>query len=192
VFLFTTKKKIIFLAVLTSLLIGGGVFYWWNNQKDVRELNKTLPKGVSVVKSLFGNEYKVVNKIDGYEFKVPKEWNGISSIEYIPKRTEGGYTASSESLKGKEGNSRIITIDRFEVADQNEELMSWVKTNFNAFGLVGNFTQDKVGEFQVVKTKESVHLLGMFVYFFKSGFNIYAITNSSEDFIHYIILNGKW
>ncbi|MDO8659513.1 MAG: hypothetical protein Q7K54_02830, partial [Candidatus Parcubacteria bacterium] len=66
-------KKIVLLVVVLGLF-GGGFFYWWNNQADVRELNKTLPEGVKVVKSFFGGEYKVINKIDGYEFKVPKEW----------------------------------------------------------------------------------------------------------------------
>ena len=76
-------KKIVG-PVFVLLLISGGVFYWQNNQKDVRELNKTLPVGVKVAKNLFGfgNEYKVINKIDGYEFKVPSAWKGIEKIEY--------------------------------------------------------------------------------------------------------------
>ena len=66
------KKKIIIIISIVLILVAGGGFFWWNgNQKDVRELNKNLPEGVRVMKSLIGNEYKVVNKIDGYEFKVP-------------------------------------------------------------------------------------------------------------------------
>lgn len=62
-------KKIIF-SVIALVLVGGGFFYWWQNQADARELNKTLPEGIGVVKSLFGfgDEYKVVNKIDNYSF----------------------------------------------------------------------------------------------------------------------------
>ncbi len=66
-------KKLIFWVVSVAVLVlaAGGFFYWWQNQADVRELNKTLPEGVRVVKSLIGSEYKIVNKIDGYEFKIP-------------------------------------------------------------------------------------------------------------------------
>ena len=76
-------KKIVG-PVFVLLLISGGVFYWQNNQKDVREFNKNLPVGVKVAKNIFGfgQEYKVVNKIDGYEFKVPSAWKGIEKIEY--------------------------------------------------------------------------------------------------------------
>lgn len=68
-------KKKAFIAggiILTLALGGGGVFLWQKSQVDVQTLNKTLPEGVRVTKSLLGNEYRVVNKIDGYEFGIPK------------------------------------------------------------------------------------------------------------------------
>ncbi|MFH1181230.1 MAG: hypothetical protein V1705_02370, partial [bacterium] len=76
--------KKIGILIFVLVLAGGSFFYWQQNQKDISRLNKNLPKGVKVEKSLigFGNEYKVVNKIDGYEFKIPREWNGLEEIEY--------------------------------------------------------------------------------------------------------------
>ena len=184
-------KKLIILSVFILLLIAGGVFYWWQ-QKDVRELNKNLPEGVRVVKTLYG-DYKVVNKIDGYEFKIPREWKGIEEIKYVPESTERGYTASSIGFEGKEGMSRIMAIDRFRIENLEDlNLQLWAKTNFETFGLVGDFSKDKIGELEIVKTKEHVHLLGMDVYFFKTNFAIYATTGGLEDFIKYIISNGKW
>lgn len=61
-------KAVFIFAII--LILGTGGFFYWQNQKDVRGLNKNLPKGVKVEKSLIGNEYRVANKIDGYEFKV--------------------------------------------------------------------------------------------------------------------------
>jgi len=184
-------KKIV-LSVLVLSLFGGGFFYWWNSQADVRELNKTLPKGVSVAKSLFGNEYKVINKIDDYEFKVPNEWRGVREVEYIPNRTEGGYTATSIGIEGNEGAGRIISVDRYKSGGDMSNIKSWAETNFKTFELVGDFKEDTIGEFDIVKTEENVHLGGMLIYVFKKDKAIYAIVNGSEEFIKYIILNGKW
>lgn len=184
-------KKLIFTFIFIIILIGGGFFYWWNNQADVRELNKTLPEGVKVAKSLFGNEYKVVNKIDGYEFKVPKEWRGVKIIEYTSERTEDVYVGTSINLEGREGPGRIFSIDRFKIKEE-VNLEIWVSNFFKTFELVGDFTSDKVEGFDIVKTQENVHLGSMFVYFFKKDNAIYAIVNGSEEFIRYIIANGKW
>jgi len=187
-------KKFIFLvvSVVVLVLVAGGFFYWWQNQTDVRALNKTLPEGVRVVKSLLGNEYGVINKIDKYEFKIPSEWKGLKETAYMPERTEMEYTGASIDMSGNEGGSRIATIDRFKINDQSVNLKSWAQKEFETFGLVGDFSDDKVGEFEIVKTREEIHLVGMAVYFFKKDLAIYAITNGSEEFIRYIIANGKW
>ncbi|RLC35198.1 MAG: hypothetical protein DRZ76_00845, partial [Candidatus Nealsonbacteria bacterium] len=115
-------KKIVFLLVVLGL-IGGGFFYWWQNQADVRELNKTLPEGIRVEKSLFGEEYKVVNHIDGYEFKIPPEWKGGKEIEYIPERIEKEkYKMAGIYLAGNEGVFRFININRFKIEKSNIDL----------------------------------------------------------------------
>ncbi|MDO8590593.1 MAG: hypothetical protein Q7R65_01300 [bacterium] len=61
------KKTAIAILILVVILAGGGFLLWQNSQAAVKDLNATLPEGVRVVKSLFGNEYKVVNKLDGTE-----------------------------------------------------------------------------------------------------------------------------
>lgn len=180
-------------VIFVLVLVAGGFFYWWQAQADVRALNQTLPEGVRVVKSLVGNKYSVENKIDGYEFKIPPEWKGIEEIEYMPEITEQGYTASSLGLNGEEGGSTIFAIDRFKIiSTENIDLKSWAQKEFETFGLLGDFSEDRVGDFEIVKTKEEVHLVGMAVYFFQKNTVIYTITNGSEDFIRYIITNGKW
>lgn len=188
-------KKLSFLVVSIVVLVlaAGGFFYWWQSQADVRALNKTLPEGVRVVKSLIGDKYRVVNKIDGYEFKIPPEWKGVEEIEYIPERGAEGYIASSISLGGKENIGGGIGIDYYKSGgDKNASLESWAISNFNTFNLVGDFKQDKVGEINVVKTIENIHFGGEFVYFFKKNSIFLGITCPSEEFIRYIISNGKW
>jgi len=186
------KKSLIFVIVLIiAVLAGGGFFYWWQDQSDVRELNKTLPKGIIVEKSLIGGEYKVVNKIDGYEFKIPKEWQGITEIGYIPERTEQGYSGTSLNIDGKEGIGRTIGIDYFK-ANDNSDLLAWAQGMFNVVGLVGNFTTERIGNFEIVKTQENIHFGGEYLYFFKKNKVVYSLTGPSEELIRYIITNGKW
>ena len=188
----SAKTKVIFLVVILILLFGGFFYYWyWNRQKDVRELNKSLPEGINVVKNL-DNEYIVKNTLDGYEFKIPTDWQGIEEINYTPKQTELNYTASSLGIKGKNGNSIIMAIDQFENKDRELTLEDWAIENFNTFSLIGNFEPDEIDNINIVKTREEVHLLGMWVYFFKNNDSVYAITNGSEEYIRYIISNGKW
>lgn len=190
-------KKIIIpvvLGVVVLILASGGFFYWQNNQKDIQGLNKNLPTGVKVAKNIFGfgNEYKVINKIDGYQFKIPSAWKGVDEIEYNPKRTEKKYTIATIELAGKLGGAKIIVLNRFYDEKTDLTLNEWTRDNFNTFSLVGDFSRDKIGDLEIVKTQENVHLLGMWVYFFKKDTAIYAITGGSEEFIREIISNGKW
>lgn len=182
-------KKIIFLFLII-ILLAGGFFYFWHSQKDVRALNKTLPKGVKVEKSLFGN-YKVVNKIDGYEFKVPKAWEGVEKIEYIPSTPDEKYSINSIDLRGATGVTNLIAIDKVKT-EQNPEIRKWADNIFNEYGFTGEFLSDRVGDKDVVKAQENIHLAGMYVYFFSKDASIYIITNGSEEFIKEIILGGKW
>jgi hypothetical protein len=182
-------KKFVIPFFLLLIIIGG--VFWWQNQKDVMELNKNLPEGIKIIKSL-DNKYRIINKIDGYEFKIPDAWQGIEEIIYISERTEEKYTGSSIELKGKIGGSRIVYIDLFKNNELNLNLSEWAKVIFDTFSLVGEFSTDKVGQFEIAKTKENVHLLGMDVYFFRQGSRVYSITNGSEEFIKDIIINGKW
>ena len=187
-------KKIIFLGLIILLISAGGFFWWQKNQKDVKELNKNLPERIKVTKSFLG-KYKVIDKIDGYEFKVPEEWGGLAEIEYTPGRTEGGYSGTSLSIEGNKGAGRVAAIDFYKSGgDIDSDLKLWAESNFRTFGLVGDFTQNRVGTFDAVKTQENIHLGGEYIYFFKEVGNrgVYTITGPSEDFIREIIANGKW
>jgi len=81
-------RKVIIPLFVFSLLIIAGVFYW-NDRADIRGLNKNLPEGIKVVKSLM-EEYWVINGIDGYEFRIPEDWKGIEEIKYTQGWEEKG------------------------------------------------------------------------------------------------------
>lgn len=188
-----SKKIALILIIVVLGLIGGGFFYWWQGHADERALNKTLPEGVRVDKCLLSGDWRVINEIDGYEFKVPNEWKGVKEIKYISEREEIGYTGTSLNLEGRESSGRVIGIDQFKSGgDMSVDLESWAKTQSDTFGLFGSFSKDKIGGFKIVKTQENVHLGGEYTYFLKQDRVIYSITGPSEKFIKEIILNGKW
>ena len=188
-------KKLVFAVVSVSVLVlvAGGFFYWWQNQADVRTLNKTLPEGVRVVKSLIGDEYRVVNKIDGYSFKIPPEWRGLVEINYNPERKVKDFSVSSIGLEGTNNLATPFSIDIYNIEDPpGTDLMSWAKNLWNLFTLDGELQQDVVQNVSVVKVFEGKNLGKTYVYFLKSGAKIYVLNNTSEEFIRYIISNGKW
>jgi hypothetical protein len=183
------KKKIIFslIVIIILLVIAGGFFWWWKDQRDVRELNKNLPKGLRVVKSLSG-EYRVVNKIDGYEIRVPREWRGLARIDYVLERKINGMTGSGLVLTNPIGI--IIGIDQYQT-DQPEketELESLIKEFFEPEGILEKI---QIGNYEVIKVKIE-RLGGAKVYFLKPNSKVYVVGGLYDNDIQEIIFNGKW
>ena len=181
-------KKLAFAVVSISILIlaAGGFFYWWQNQTDVRALNKTLPEGVRVVKSLVGGEYRIVNKIDGYEFKIPPKMTNLKEVKYYEEENSNGI--SLESL-----DEDFLGFGVYKIDATNINLDSWVDNWMSKFETFSR-TKEKetIGNFEVIKLKENEHLAGFLDYFFKKGSKIYSISSLSEEPASYIISNGKW
>jgi len=75
------KKNIVILIVVGVILILaiGVVYFFWQGGPRLRSINKNLPKGIRVEKR--NGQEVVVNDIDGYEIKVPKEWGGVREVE---------------------------------------------------------------------------------------------------------------
>ena len=184
-------KKVIFLIIVLGF-VGGGFFYWWQNQADIRELNRTLPEGVKVVKSLFGDEYRIVNKIDDYEFKIPPEWQGMKEIEYIPERIVEDMKVASVGIEGIEGIGRIMSIDVYIVNQLDINLETWAENLLNKFGLSGELIQENINEYNILSMIEKEHLGGTYVYFLKNNSKVYVLNGASEEFIRHIITHGKW
>ena len=180
------KKKIIISIFVTLFLVVGGVFYWWQDQAEVRELNKNLPEGIRVTKSLIGNEYRVINKIDGYEFKVPEEWGGLLKIEYMPEREVNGMRNTGFILTSPVGE--IVGMDQYKTDNPTIELEKLVKEFFEPGATL---EKQQIGNYKTIRTKLE-RLAGMYIYFLKNDLRIYAIAGFSDENIREIILNGKW
>src|SRR3989344_8387695 len=135
------KKTAIAIFILVLIFSGGGFLLWQNSKAAVKDLNATLPDGVRIVKSMFGNEYKVVNKIDGYEFKVPREWEGVEEIYYTPKEPLEIYKVATLEIIGRIGLNRFASINSF--SDKKEQLspLNLAEREFETFQLEGDFQQ---------------------------------------------------
>ena len=181
------NKKIFFGAVvLVLVLVAGGFFYWRQNQADVRALNKTLPEGVRVVKSLFGDEYSVKNKIDGYEFKIPLKMTNLKEVKYYEEEDSNGI--SLESL-----DEEFLGVGVYKINAIDIDLESWVDGWMNKFETFSwTKEKDEIGDFETMILKEKEYFGGGIEYFFKKTSKIYSISTLSEDFGNYIIANGKW
>jgi len=212
-------RKLIFFS-LVFILIGGGFFYWWTTQKDVRELNKTLPDGIRITKSLIGNDYGVVNKIDGYEFKVPKELHEPESVIYknIVDDSELGYLSEmnkilqevifSEGVLGLQTKEQgVIEVRTFKVSDIN--LNSFIEKfsylafksyesakTFEVSPKIEEITTSQVNISKLCGTAKSYYgsefTLSPTYYFFTKSSNVYLVVHDDDELIKKIILNGKW
>jgi len=135
---------------LLIMLGAGASFFLWQNQKDIKEINKNLPDGIKVTKDLFSSDdYTVVNKIDGYEFKLPKEsfgWNGFKKIIYRNvTKDEIGYGMGMEDEIKKEINSETV----LGIQEKNE----WLNVEVRKFEFNENMTIDKfVKNFELTYT----------------------------------------
>jgi len=177
-------KKII-LIVIGLILIGAGLFYWWQNQADVRELNKDLPDGIKVVKSILGEEYRVVNKIDGYNFEIPieaKSWNKIGSVEYKDLTTDDlGYRSSmKEEIKNKIELEKLLSI-------KNPNGLSII--NVSSLHFDENFNMNQVLEefkaiFNLPRSGQIIEITPKIDYLTMGNFNVLKlseVTKNSRD-----------
>ncbi len=189
------RKIIVSLLIIAFLAVAGGSFYWWQGQQSVKGLNETLPEGVRVKKSLFSNEYFVVNNIDNYEFRVPIAWEGLSTIEYVAEGEEeifNGTKVTGIGLKGLKGGATAFSIDVYLIDKLDLELIEYAREIWVFYGLDGELKGETINGISIVKAFEEKHLMGTFVYFFENKNNLYILNNGSEEFIQEIILNGKW
>ena len=115
------SRKIAVVSAI-SLVLVAGVFYWLigNDQRSTAELNKSLPAGVRLSKSLFRDSYALTNKKDGYSFKIPDDqeaWKGIFVIGY--KNITNDELSYRRQLGG-EMETIITSESALEIVNKNQ------------------------------------------------------------------------
>ncbi|MFH1451006.1 MAG: hypothetical protein ABIF89_00125 [bacterium] len=184
-----SKKIILFAVFVLTALLG---FYLWPKiqENKIQEINKNLPAEIRITKN-FKNEYSLVNRIDNYEFRIPLEWQGLDAVEYTPERTESEYTGSSIFLMGKEGPSRVLSIDAFK-EKEDKELKQWAEDFAKTFSLNITFSETQLAGLSLITSYDEKYLNGTFLFFLKAGQKTYIFSSGSEDYIKEIISNGRW
>jgi len=183
------RKKILVLLFVLLLFISGGLFYWRTNS-DIRELNRSLPSEIRILKTA-GSNYKLVNNIDEYKISLPQEWKGLKEVKYLPPTPNEHFSVSSINLRGNGEKNIGISIDFFKT-EEDLPIIDQARRIFNQYGLEGQFNLTDIGNLKIAKTQEYNHLGGEFVYFFKENQGVYALTGKSESSIKELIKNGTW
>lgn len=183
-------KKIIGLIIILALL-ALGIFYWRNNNKDVRELNRGLPEGVKIEKSLFGfgKDYRVVNKIDGYSFKVPEGVKGVRGLDYFIDEEQNSAGFIIETL-----SDDFLRIAKHKLDSVNIDLEQWViSVDRQLSGVYSKRDKEQLGNISIIKAKEDDSDIAI-NYFLKDELAIYELRglNTIEESIREIISNGNW
>ena len=183
-----TKQKIIVFVLL--ILFSIAYSFYWKDQQAIKALNEGLPEGIRIERELIGN-YKIINEINNYTFKVPSIWKGVEEIKYLTERESLGYKFTSINIKGKTPENGVIAVVKFE-SKPDIDLMTQANLFFEAFELERSFTESKVKDIDTIVSKDNPDLMGIDASFFQKDNYTYLITCGSEDFIKEVILNGTW
>jgi len=184
------KKKLVILIVVGVILILaiGVVYFFWQGGPEIRRLNKNLPEGIRIEKR--GDQQVIVNKKDGYEIKVPKEWGGVREVEYLGEE-EGQFIVGA-----KKTDERVVII--VSKIKNEIDLLSWIKNRFQDFQgtrfyspvIVG---EERIGNHNIIKAKDESPVGTFFFYYFEAKSKIYEIySDYSEKSIRAVILNGNF
>ncbi len=175
------KTTIILITIIALILISGGV-YLWKNKAELQELNKNLPQGIRVERR--DNQEVVVNTLDGYEIRVPKEWGGLENVDFREIGNE-----KILSIEGKKYQIATITIHNI---DKNIDMVSYVKNLWEESPITYTrpeiFEQGKLGNYDLIKAKDFGGEVGdIFFYYLKSDSKIYEFSSDSEEVIQSVI-----
>ncbi len=183
------NKKIIGLIVLIVAL---SVFFanYQKKQNEIKKLNETLPENIYIQKKIIGG-YEVVNNINNYRFKTPKDWKKITEIKYISEREGHGFLFSSINVKGESPHGKVITVVKFK-RNLDVSLLEQANSFLESFDLKGDLQEHQLNGYNVVTAKEIKGLMGADGSFFQKEEYVYFVNCQSEDFIQEVIINGTW
>ena len=172
------KRKFIFFLIFLIFLCF--FFFFYLKDKEIRELNKNLPQGVYFEKR--GKDLFLINKLDGYELKIPESWGGVSKAD---------YTGQNLGIGGKK-EEKWVTITVYEVKKEksieeiiNERIKNPEKYNLVEPQLIG---KEKINNLTIIKIKDFGGMMGdVFFYYFKFKTNLYELYSDNQESLSEII-----
>ena len=192
------KKLFIPLIILVLLLIAGGVFWWLQSGKELRELNKDLPEGIKVLKSLTG-QYMIVNERDGYRINWPKKelkivyYEERQNIEktlppFFSQEVKKLFVSGASLFLGEYTILPEVTINCFKLKNGIDlEKLRQIYEN-SSFFANSTINLEQKGEFEVLIIEDSYQVN----YSFKINSKIYNIACSEENLCQSILQNSRW
>jgi len=174
------KRKFVFFLVSLVFLCFFLFFYF--KDKEIRELNKNLPQGVYFEKR--GKELFLINKLDGYELKIPKSWEGVREVRYVDNGVH---------LEGK--NYQLLSIFSYSLKDKNISVEKWVSKEVIP---TGKFVEPKIIEktkisfYEVIGIKDFGGMMGELFFFYlkrPQGSRIYEFLSDSKEVVKEAIVN---
>lgn len=184
------KRNIIFFLLfffiaLTFVLFS--IYFFWQGGPRIRNLNKNLPEGIKVEKR--GQEV-VINKIENYEIRVPREWGGLKEVEY-----RVGQDERVLSLEGL--NNGIIEIKIFSF--EGERIKEWVEKHWKEELKTGAYInptiigEEQMGSYFVIKAKDYGGVMGdIYFYYLRIGERIFEFSSVQENSLKQIILSNNF
>ncbi|MBT9167583.1 MAG: hypothetical protein DDT19_00921 [Syntrophomonadaceae bacterium] len=191
------KKTIVLIMLLLLTIAGGGAFWWWQSGKELRELNKDLPEGVKVVKSLTG-QYRVANERDGYRINWPKKKLRIVYYEerqnvektlppFFPQEVKKLFVSGTDLFLGEYIILPEVEIGYFKLKN-GIDLEKFRQIFENSPFADSTINLEQKGEFEVLIIKDSYQVN----YSFKINSKLYSIVCPEEDLCQNILQNSKW
>ncbi len=193
------KKLFIPLIIIVLLLTSGGVFWWWHNGKELRELNKDLPEGLKIVKSLTG-QYMIINEQDGYRINWPKKELEIVYFEerqdiektlppFFSQEVKKLFVSGTDLFFGEYTSFPEVKISCFKLKDGIDlEKLRQIYENSSSFFANSTINLEQKGEFEVLITKDSYQVN----YCFKINSKLYNIVCPEENLCQNILQNSRW
>ncbi len=186
------KKKIFIFFFLFLVFLCFFLLLYFKD-KEIRELNKNLPQGVYFEKR--GKDLFLINKLDGYELKIPESWGGVREVRYVEGELsfQAKFTDDWVAVNKIILQDQKITIDEF-VTQKIKALKEGKEVkgkHFSPFAKIEG--KEVLNGKKIIKMVDKDPIIGeCFVYYLKQKNLIYEIySDFSENSVRLIIFNFR-
>lgn len=171
--------------------------YWFVQKVDGEEI-----KMIKIEKE--NDQYRITNRQYDYEFILPEdreglwrleylEFSGKEDMEYICKICTEGSILYVGMIGGKGDN---MTIESYKLEDRNTTLDEFIRNGSPIWLYKMDIEEKNINGIDVIIASREYGTKDergrYYNYFFRGKLNFYNLEHVSEEFIDYLIFNGKW